>query len=139
MTLARGTQLDPYEIAFQLASGGMGVVYQTHDPRLERQVAIKLLPPDLTRSRRTRDAIEQYRLAMLHQPNHTPANSRLGRQPFWFGEAAQGLAHMAASLTPEISRDQALYVRAGNDPWRAWQPRTSAAVAWAGASGDGLR
>ena len=49
MTLASGSRLGPYEIVSQLGSGGMGVVYTAHDPRLDRRVAIKLLPPDLTR------------------------------------------------------------------------------------------
>ncbi len=49
MTLAPGTTLGPYAIVSQLGQGGMGVVYTAHDPRLDRQVAIKLLPPDLTR------------------------------------------------------------------------------------------
>ena len=49
MTLAAGSRLGPYEIVSQLGQGGMGVVYHAHDPRLDRHVAIKLLPPDLTR------------------------------------------------------------------------------------------
>ena len=49
MTLAPGSRLGPYEVVSQLGQGGMGVVYQARDPRLDRHVAIKLLPPDLTR------------------------------------------------------------------------------------------
>ena len=49
MTLTAGSKLGPYEIVSQLGQGGMGVVYQAQDPRLDRSVAIKLLPPDLTR------------------------------------------------------------------------------------------
>ncbi len=49
MSLTPGARLGPYEIISLLGAGGMGVVYTAHDPRLDRRVAIKLLPPDLTR------------------------------------------------------------------------------------------
>ncbi|MCP4248871.1 MAG: protein kinase [bacterium] len=44
MILAPGTKLGPYEILSELGAGGMGEVYRAHDTRLDRDVAIKVLP-----------------------------------------------------------------------------------------------
>src|SRR6516165_12383338 len=48
MALALGTKLGPYEIVAPLGVGGMGEVYRARDTRLERTVAIKILPAELS-------------------------------------------------------------------------------------------
>src|SRR5262247_688129 len=48
MPLAPGTRLGPYEVLAPLGAGGMGEVYRARDTRLERTVAIKILPAHLS-------------------------------------------------------------------------------------------
>jgi serine/threonine protein kinase len=48
MPLAAGTKLGPYEIQSAVGSGGMGEVYRARDTRLDRAVAIKVLPTHLS-------------------------------------------------------------------------------------------
>jgi len=48
MALAAGTKLGPYEILSPIGAGGMGEVYRARDPRLHREVAIKVLPERLS-------------------------------------------------------------------------------------------
>ncbi len=59
MSLAAGTKLGPYEILAPLGAGGMGEVYRARDTRLERTVAVKVLPSDLSASPEVRQRFER--------------------------------------------------------------------------------
>ncbi len=71
MTLAPGLRLGPYEILGQLGAGGMGEVYRARDPRLARDVAIKVLPAELVQNpdRRRRFEREAKAAGALNHPN----------------------------------------------------------------------
>ncbi|MGZ5425959.1 MAG: protein kinase domain-containing protein [Thermoanaerobaculia bacterium] len=71
MSLASGTRLGPYEILAPLGAGGMGEVYKARDPKLDRFVAIKVLPPSLAESRDllSRFEREAKAVAALNHPN----------------------------------------------------------------------
>jgi serine/threonine protein kinase/Tol biopolymer transport system component len=71
MTLAAGSRLGRYEIIGSLGAGGMGQVYRARDARLQRDVAIKVLPAHLAASPDARARFEQEALsvAKLSNPN----------------------------------------------------------------------
>lgn len=71
MALSAGTKLGPYEIVAPLGSGGMGEVYRARDERLERFVAIKVLPASFTNDadRLRRFDLEGRAVAALNHPN----------------------------------------------------------------------
>src|SRR5512146_1329179 len=71
MSLATATRLGPYEILEPLGAGGMGEVYRAIDTRLDRTVALKVLPSDFLEGeeRKARFEKEAKLLAALNHPN----------------------------------------------------------------------
>src|SRR3984885_7957102 len=80
MALASGTRLGPYEIQSPLGAGGMGEVYRARDTRLDRTVAIKVLPHHLSsnsdlrqrfeREARAISSLNHPRICTLHDVGH---------------------------------------------------------------------
>ena len=62
--LTPGTRLGPYEILAAVGAGGMGEVYLAHDPRLDRRVAIKLLPAEMAADPRSRERLRREAMAV---------------------------------------------------------------------------
>jgi hypothetical protein len=81
MALTSGTKLGPYEIIAPLGAGGMGEVYRARDTRLERTVAIKILPAHLSDDamRRQRFEREAKAVSSLNHP-HICTLYDIGRQ-----------------------------------------------------------
>ncbi|HEY7114367.1 MAG TPA: protein kinase [Thermoanaerobaculia bacterium] len=73
MTLQAGSRLGPYEITGLLGAGGMGEVYRATDPRLGRDVAVKVLPASLSQDADRLKRFEQEARAagVLNHPNIT--------------------------------------------------------------------
>src|SRR5215471_7174000 len=71
MPLVAGTKLGPYEIVCPLGAGGMGEVYRAKDTRLERTVAVKILPEHLAGNSEARQRFEREArtISSLNHPN----------------------------------------------------------------------
>ena len=82
MTIAPGSRLGQYEIVSPIGAGGMGEVYKAQDTRLKRLVALKLLPPELTRDESAKQrflqeaqaasALDHPNICTIHEINETP-------------------------------------------------------------------
>ncbi|HXI11628.1 MAG TPA: protein kinase, partial [Thermoanaerobaculia bacterium] len=66
-----GTRLGPYEIVSPIGAGGMGEVWRARDTRLDRQVAIKVLPAALAQNEQFRARFEREAksISQLNHPN----------------------------------------------------------------------
>jgi serine/threonine protein kinase/Tfp pilus assembly protein PilF len=99
MQLAPGTRLGPYEILAPLGHGGMGEVYRARDPRLGREVAIKVLPADVANhpDRLQRFEREAKTVAALNHPNLVTLHSI---------EESGGVRYLTMELVDGQSLDQ---------------------------------
>src|SRR5688500_13127013 len=82
MALTPGSRLGPYEIVAPIGEGGMGEVYRATDTRLDRTVAVKILPDAVASDpeRRSRFAREARAIASLAHP-HVCALHDVGSSP----------------------------------------------------------
>src|SRR6266571_6842164 len=109
MTLAAGTKLGRYEIRSQLGAGGMGEVYRARDEKLNRDVAIKVLPASLSQ--------DQDRLRRFEQEAQAAATPD--------GSPTHRMNQAAIKCTSRASRRP---VASGRFPARAEVSRASGAT-----------
>jgi Tol biopolymer transport system component len=129
VTLAAGSKLGPYEILGQIGAGGMGEVYRAKDPRLGREVAIKVLPASMsTDPERLRRFEQEARAASaLNHPNilaiHDIGTNASDGAPYVVSELLEGETlreriagtALAPRRTIEIARQIALGLAAAHE------------------------
>ena len=127
MALAPGTKLGPYELVSLIGAGGMGEVYRARDPRLGRDVAVKILPASFAADpdRLRRFEQEARAIAALNHPNILGVHD-IGQHDgtrFMVCELLEG-----ESLHAVLSRGSLSHRRAIDSPFRSpavWRPRTA--------------
>jgi hypothetical protein len=112
MTLSTGTRLGPYEILAPLGAGGMGEVYRAKDPRLGRDVAIKVLPASFSADADRLRRFEQEAKAagVLNHPNITAVYD-IGQHdgaPYVVQELLEGETLRAALASGRLSQRKAI-------------------------------
>ncbi len=114
MSISPGSRLGPYEILSLLGAGGMGEVYRASDPRLGREVAIKVLPAErmADESRRRRFVQEAREASALNHPNIVTVHEvdSVDGIDFIVMEYALGLTLKDAIPREGMSLDQVLKV-----------------------------
>src|SRR5687768_14031375 len=105
MALPTGTRLGPYEILTPIGAGGMGEVYRARDVRLDRDVAVKVLAPQLSANARRRLCLAAFRTRGLPPRGLDHRSDR--RQGPGAGPSAPRTVHRPRPRThtpPKLSR-----------------------------------
>jgi len=117
MSLTPGTRLGPYEVQAAIGAGGMGEVYRAHDTKLDRDVALKILPESFAADpdRLMRFEREAKTLASLNHPNIAQVYAIEGVVPPSGGEELRPL-RQAIVLELVEGEDLAARIRRGPVP-----------------------
>jgi serine/threonine protein kinase len=99
MPLDPGSRLGTYEILSQLGQGGMGIVFRARDTRLDRVVAVKVLPKNLAEDR---DALERFEreAKVVAAASKSSKNEPAHRFPRALGNPAHGRRFSTARTRP---------------------------------------
>src|SRR5262249_12626970 len=112
MTLASGSKLGPYEILSPIGAGGMGEVYRAKDPRLGRDVAIKVLPASFSADTDRLRRFEQEAKAagILNHPNITAVHDLGSHEgaPYIVTEFLEGETLRAALASGRLASRKAI-------------------------------
>jgi serine/threonine protein kinase len=105
-----GQQLGRYLVVEKIGAGGMGVVYRAHDQQLDRDVALKVLPPATLADKATRGRFHQEALAIakLSHPNVAMA--------FDHGQE-EGIDFIVTEYIPESTLNAPAYAALGQTYW----------------------
>jgi serine/threonine protein kinase/Tol biopolymer transport system component len=117
-----GQTVGPYEILEVLGGGGMGVIYKARDPRLDRVVALKFLPPELTRDAeakarfvqeaRAASSLDHPNLCTILELGETPDGRLYLAMPCYDGETLRRRIERGP-LAVEAALDIATQIAAG--------------------------
>ncbi len=112
MSLAAGTRLGPYEIVATLGAGGMGEVYRAHDTRLERDVALKVLPAGALGDKTARERLaREARLASRLNHPHICTIHDVGES-----DPSTGSGQAVTYIAMELVEGQTLSARLAEEP-----------------------
>ncbi|UCE88833.1 MAG: serine/threonine protein kinase [Pseudomonadota bacterium] len=110
-------QIGPYQILGKIGAGGMGVIYRALDTRLEREVALKFLPPHLNADPKARERfvaearaasrLDHPNICVIHDIGETPDAHLYLTMPFYQGETLE--TRIAHGALPE---DEAVEIAA---------------------------
>jgi serine/threonine protein kinase len=107
-------EIGPYRVIGQLGAGGMGVVYRAHDSRLQRDVALKLLPRHLKidenvcqrfiAEARAASRLDHPNICVIHDIGETPGGQLYMAMPCYTGETlARRIAHAPLNVRDALA------------------------------------